>query len=187
MNTRSVITALACASLLPSAATAAAADHDPWECAPAKGKAPGWCQTFSTDTVELLAADGTAIERAECATRRAPAPDEPRAGLCASWGDWPAFLDIARGAGAVTVRRHMVRPLDGDRQLLVTVPAPGALDTPIRMTGRGGTVSPAYDVRTTMTVAGREPGVTAAPIPLYTKKQRTARARRAAARSDFRR
>ena len=187
MNTRSLLITAAVAALAPGAATASAAKKDPWECAPAKGKAPGWCQAFSTDAVELLDSGGAAVASADCTTRRAPAPGEPRRGLCASWGDWPAIFEQARAAGAVSVRRHLVRPLDGDRQLIVTVAAPGALDTPIRMTGRGGTVSPAYDIATTMTVGGREPGVTARPIPLFSDRQRRLRARRAAAaRSDFR-
>ena len=183
MKTPTLITALACVALTPAAASSA--DRDPWECAPAKGKAPGWCQTFSTDAVELLDASGAVVASADCRTGRAPSPGEARTGLCASWGDWPAIFDAARAAGATTVSRHVVRPLDGDRRLLVTVAAPGALDTPVRMTGRGGTVGPAYDIATTMTVAGREPGVTAKPIPRFSKRQRARKA--AAARSDFRR
>lgn len=173
--------ALAGLTLLP-AATAGAADRDPWECA-ASGAKPGWCQVASVDTIELRDAAGAVIARADCRTGRAPDPSDRAAGLCADWGFDQAdrMLGGARAAGAAEIVRRSVTPSWGERRWFVAVPAPGATSTTMRMTSRGGTWSPAFDLTTTVRTTGPDAGTTADRIPLFTQGERRARGARAAA------
>lgn len=165
----------------PAAGAAAPSDRDPWECA-AGGAKPGWCQTASVDTIELRDGAGTVLAAADCRTGRAPDPADRPGGLCADWGLDHAdpMFGPARAAGAAVVERHTVTPAGGDRRWTVTVPAPGAAETAIRMVSHGGTWSPAFDLTTTVQVSGPDAGTTAARIPLYTQADRRARGARAA-------